>query len=216
MIEPIATWVRGTPVSVVDESRLDVPVAGGMFTTVLVDQSSFEVFRLVTGWPAPSVFTRPDPAVTLEHMARTAAIARSGLLECEAREGSIAIRMVVYREGLSRHSFMNALGEVSRAYQFLDQAADDIEAQVALLDEVRAAATGPAVVAASGGWSATHVVGASGADAWDGAAEAGRPVVHLPPGMEVSARPGPGGRVQVVSSSGWTGWVDAGSLTVRP
>ncbi len=129
MIEPIAAWVRGTHVSVVDGSRLDVHVADGVDLTMIVDLSSPETFVLLTGWPAPPALTGREPPVSLSDLAGAAAMARSGLLECRAHEDRVGLRMTVYRDGLSRHSFLDAIGEVGRAYQFLEQSAADLEAQ---------------------------------------------------------------------------------------
>jgi hypothetical protein len=116
---------------VVDGSRLDVHVADGMDLTLIVDQSSPETFVLLTGWPAPSALTGPDAPVSLTDLAGVAAMARSGLLECRAHEDRVGLRMTVYRDGLSRHSFLDAVGEVGRAYQFLEKSAADFEAQAA-------------------------------------------------------------------------------------
>jgi len=127
VIEPIETWVRGTHVSVVDRSRLDVHVADGIDLTLIVDDSSTETFVLLTGWPAPPALTGPDAEVSLTDLAGAAAMARSGLLECRAHEDRIGLRMTVYRDGLSRHSFLDAVGEVGRAYQFLEKSAADLE-----------------------------------------------------------------------------------------
>lgn len=136
-MEFVPRWLAGTTVILVGDDLLRLPVSNDGQVSIQVEEGPDDVVTFVGQWTAPPLFTGSTTPIPLTNLAAAAAAPRSGLLRCQTTPGGVEIRMTVYLEGLSRHGFLDALGEVGRSYEFLVSAAQEFESQLQLLQDVR-------------------------------------------------------------------------------
>jgi hypothetical protein len=137
VIESVPRWLAGTTVILVGDDVLRLPVSDDRQVSIQVEEGSDDTVTFVGQWTAPPLFTGSTAPIPLMNLAAAAAAPRSGLLRCQPTPGGVEIRMTVYLEGLSRHDFLDALGEVGRSYEFLVSAAHEFESQLQLFQDVR-------------------------------------------------------------------------------
>ncbi len=220
----IANWNSG-PVRVSGDT-VTADGANGPVTMRVFERSADEA-ELQATWQAPAWFSGTS-FVNLRDIATGIAFGRSGLLRCTERSGTVEIVMTVYTEGLNRQGFASAAGEVARALDALTAFAQQLESQrdamqgaerdiASAREQARTATTTRATAAqpVAQAWRATHVVPATGMQAWAQPDPSQQPIAALQPGVELQVTESRGAWARVVGSNGWTGWVDGRALVAR-
>ena len=211
------------PVRAMGVGKVALELGSGATIEVGVDRAADGAARLVGRWQPPA----GTGAIALDEVARVAEQTRSALLRCTPSGDEIEIAMTIYLEGLTRHAFVDAVGEIARAHETIDGAVaaflqhrELIEAAQRSLDETRAAAEEADSrrsdeQRAQNQWQATHTVPDGGLPAWGAPDPSTEPIATLAAGTELQLRQRTGDWAEVAASNGWVGWLDARRLVAR-
>lgn len=114
---PLDRWCTSGPVRVSRHGSLEVVLRGADPVEVSLIAAAPDEAALVATWSAPWWLAQRTNAGSpaLEEMARATAAQRSALLDCIIVGAEVQLRLPLYLEGMSRHTFLEAACDVARA-----------------------------------------------------------------------------------------------------
>jgi hypothetical protein len=135
---PLDRWCASGPVRVSPDGSLQVVLRAADPVEVSLVATASDEAALVATWSAPMWLAAPtNPLLpALEDMAQATAAQGSALLDCVVVGAEVRIRLPLYLEGMSRHTFLEAACDLARAHIALASAAAALGERRDELDQV--------------------------------------------------------------------------------